>query len=316
MWKYLGYFVLIATILERCEAQDPTTTPAPTIVQNISVNPSQIVNFTLPGGRLLGLLSLLTSLSNRFGGGFMGRCFGAAKKLKILIPFFLYKLGVITTTLGFLTMFTLKGLVIGIILLVLNAGGWLAKIGFIKGQQYGQHGGWGGGYGGGHGHMHGWQSQKQPPVHIHVHKDRNDHSSEGYISYNPPPGYSSSYDSYSSDMPPGGGSYGGAHGGHGGGLGGGSYGAYGRGHSVGGSGPDYEPAGGAQQSWAERISKGLQATRTLAERVELIDLYTRLGFNVNDLIGGELKRSGHALVYPKRITPGGVVTPDPSNPIR
>lgn len=56
------------------------------------------------------------------------RTFGAIRRLKIAIPAIMYKLGVMTTVLGFLTLFTLKGLLIGAVLLILQLSSALSKL--------------------------------------------------------------------------------------------------------------------------------------------------------------------------------------------
>ncbi|GLV36292.1 hypothetical protein CBL_08785 [Carabus blaptoides fortunei] len=55
------------------------------------------------------------------------RTFGAIRRLKMAIPAIMFKMGVMTTVLGFLTLFTLKGLMIGAVLLILQLSTALAK---------------------------------------------------------------------------------------------------------------------------------------------------------------------------------------------
>ncbi|KAI4467663.1 hypothetical protein MML48_2g00000991 [Holotrichia oblita] len=132
---------------------------------------------------------------------FVGRCFGIGKKLRFIIPIVVFALGVIITTLKFLTLLSVKGLGIGILLLIMNVAGWAAKIGSWKSQLEHQH------------------SHHAPQnVHFHLHKD-DDHYTVGHTG----------------------------------------------------------PSGG----WHDRISDGLSKTTTLAEKIELFNLYKRLGFNVD-----------------------------------
>ncbi|KAI4467659.1 presenilin [Holotrichia oblita] len=100
-----------------------------------------------------------------------------------------------------LTLLSVKGLGIGILLLIMNVAGWAAKIGSWKSQLEHQH------------------SHHAPQnVHFHLHKD-DDHYTVGHTG----------------------------------------------------------PSGG----WHDRISDGLSKTTTLAEKIELFNLYKRLGFNVD-----------------------------------
>lgn len=135
---------------------------------------------------------------------FVGRCFGIGKKLQFVIPLVIFSLGIIITTLKFLTLFTLKGVGIGIVLLIMNLVGWSAKVASWKSQL--EH----------HGPTHHPQN-----VHFHLHKDKDQYTVEH-------------------------------------------------------SGPD----GG----WNERVSEGLSKTTSLAEKVELLNLYKRLGFNVDQSV--------------------------------
>ncbi|KRT84705.1 hypothetical protein AMK59_22 [Oryctes borbonicus] len=140
---------------------------------------------------------------------FVGRCFGIAKKLRFIIPVVVFALGVIITTLKFLTLFSLKGLAISMLLVVMNVAGWAAKIGSWKSQW--EH----------HGAHH-------PPqnVHFHIHKD-NDHYNVGHTG----------------------------------------------------------PTGG----WNDRIADGLSKTTSLAEKIELLNLYKRLGLNVDQLVSPQFR---------------------------
>lgn len=95
----------------------------------------------------------------------------------------------------------MKGLGIGILLLIMNVAGWAAKIGSWKAQLDNQH------------------SHHAPQnVHFHLHKD-DDHYTVGHTG----------------------------------------------------------PSGG----WNDRIADGLSKTTSLAEKIELFNLYKRLGFNVD-----------------------------------
>ncbi|XP_067004506.2 uncharacterized protein [Anabrus simplex] len=85
--------------------------------------------------------------------------FGARKRLMMALLPMMYKMGVMTTMLGGLIILTLKGLAIGVILLVLAMSNLVAKL------KYGH----GGGYQGGWGHYPG------PPIHVHVHSDGHGH---------------------------------------------------------------------------------------------------------------------------------------------
>nr|XP_022909853.1 uncharacterized protein LOC111420983 [Onthophagus taurus]XP_022909854.1 uncharacterized protein LOC111420983 [Onthophagus taurus]XP_022909855.1 uncharacterized protein LOC111420983 [Onthophagus taurus] len=133
---------------------------------------------------------------------FIGRCLGIGKKLRFAMPLVIFLLGVIITTMKFLTLFTLKGVGIGLAILMLNVGGLFAKLGALFKQNNHQ------------------QEYKQPQnVHFHIHNKEDgqyhvDHSTTG---------------------------------------------------------------------WADRVSEGLSKTNNFAEKMELINLYKRLGFNVDNL---------------------------------
>ncbi|KAL3287793.1 hypothetical protein HHI36_002256 [Cryptolaemus montrouzieri] len=63
-----------------------------------------------------------------------GRCLGAAKRLKVVMPIILVKLGVIITMLAFLTLFSLKTLGLVIFLSFLGTSG-ITKIGAVPGSR-------------------------------------------------------------------------------------------------------------------------------------------------------------------------------------
>ncbi|XP_017782075.1 PREDICTED: uncharacterized protein LOC108566606, partial [Nicrophorus vespilloides] len=172
--------------------------------------------FEISGKKILNIFNWFLS-SFKSEDSFMGRCIGMARRLKFVMPFLLFKLGVIVTILGFLTLFSMKGLGIGLLLLMINAGGFFGKLASLKS-----------------GHDHGQKEYyipqaPAPAVHLHVHKDGISH-------------------------------------GHG----------YSHGH--------YEEA---PTAWSDRVSQGLSESKTLGEKAELIDLYKRLGFNVNSAINRE-----------------------------
>lgn len=92
---------------------------------------------------------------------FLGRCFGVARKLKVAIPLIVFKLGVIVTTLGFLTLFTIKGVGISLLILFLHLAKIVGKISFLKGGFFGSE------YFSHHGH-HGHGDQGSG-IHYHIH---------------------------------------------------------------------------------------------------------------------------------------------------
>ncbi|KAF5304767.1 hypothetical protein FQA39_LY09544 [Lamprigera yunnana] len=63
---------------------------------------------------------------------FIGRCFGGIKKLRLVINFIIFKLGVIVTTLVFLSAMMFKALGIGVILLIINSVGFFSKFLHLK----------------------------------------------------------------------------------------------------------------------------------------------------------------------------------------
>ncbi|GJQ76240.1 hypothetical protein Trydic_g1977 [Trypoxylus dichotomus] len=140
---------------------------------------------------------------------FVGRCFGIAKKLRFIIPLAVFALGVIITTLKFLTLFSLKGLAVSILLVIMNVAGWAAKIGSWK-SQWEQHGVY------------------HPPqnVHFHIHKD-NDQYSVGHTG----------------------------------------------------------PTGG----WSDRVADRLSKTTSFAEKIELLNLYKRLGFDIDQPVSSQFR---------------------------
>ncbi|KAF2905009.1 hypothetical protein ILUMI_01166 [Ignelater luminosus] len=100
---------------------------------------------------------------------FIGRCAGGFKKMKMAMNFIIFKLGVIVTSLGFLSALTFKGLGLGVAILVISAIGLFSKLFAQKhgGETHGHSGAvhlhihnkggsGGGGGGGGYYHDHGW----------------------------------------------------------------------------------------------------------------------------------------------------------------
>ncbi|KAK9890983.1 hypothetical protein WA026_013321 [Henosepilachna vigintioctopunctata] len=93
---------------------------------------------------------------------FIGRCFGVAKRLKVILPIILLKLGAIITILAFLTIFTLKTL--GLVIFLSFVSGW-TKIGLMGGKHsdessYGNH---------------------PQNIHLHFQQNRKNHySQDGY----------------------------------------------------------------------------------------------------------------------------------------
>lgn len=87
-----------------------------------------------------------------------GRTFGGIRRLKLVIPAIMYKLGVVTTMLGFLTLLAIKGVLIGLIVLVLQLSAGLSKLHLEKKDH-----GWD--Y-----ESNSWQNAKPPQnIHVHVH---------------------------------------------------------------------------------------------------------------------------------------------------
>ncbi|XP_018324403.1 uncharacterized protein LOC108736461 [Agrilus planipennis] len=80
---------------------------------------------------------------------FVGRCLGAVRRLKSVLFFIVFALGVILTTLKFLTIFVLKGLAIGLTLLIINVSGLFTKFAVLQSS-----------------HKY---PQKEQPIHVHVH---------------------------------------------------------------------------------------------------------------------------------------------------
>ncbi|KAJ8957658.1 hypothetical protein NQ318_017550 [Aromia moschata] len=103
------------------------------------------------GRGLQSLWARLTGEENK--DTFIGRCFGVARKLKFVMPMIIFKLGVIVTTLAFLTIFSLKSLSLLGLLLLINVSGAISKIAAALG---------------------GHQNGGKPPqtVHFHVHQDK------------------------------------------------------------------------------------------------------------------------------------------------
>ncbi|RZC41243.1 hypothetical protein BDFB_008000 [Asbolus verrucosus] len=64
--------------------------------------------------------------------GFVGRCIGVARRLKFVMPLIVFKLGVIVTTLTFLTIFALKSLGLLVLLVMINTSGLAAKFTHLK----------------------------------------------------------------------------------------------------------------------------------------------------------------------------------------
>ena len=181
----------------------------------------------------------------------LGRCLGAARKLKFIMPFLIFKLGVIVTTLGFLTLFSVKGLGILLLLLLINTGGIVSKFAILKSQLLSN--------------SHETAPKEiylprpapSPQVHLHVHKDPDGH-----------------YNLLSSSAS----------------------------HQTSG----YGSTGPAPTGWADRINQGISETRTPTERLELLNMYKRLGFNVDSLLAAEASRrignaKGVTFIYPGEV---------------
>ncbi|KAL2742741.1 protein apnoia [Vespula maculifrons] len=81
-----------------------------------------------------------------------GRTFGV-KRIQFMLMPIMYKMGAMMTLLTVLTVISLKGLLIGIILLVLKLSSFLAKFYSVWNQQH---------------VPHSWSPQ---PIHVHVHND-------------------------------------------------------------------------------------------------------------------------------------------------
>ncbi|XP_051172770.1 uncharacterized protein LOC127289055 isoform X2 [Leptopilina boulardi] len=102
------------------------------------------------------------------GSDSQGRTFGQKRLQLMLMAPMLYKMGVMMTMLMVLTVISLKGLVIGAILLILKLSSFLAKF-----------------YVGWHpqGHGQSWPQQHQQPFHVHVHGPQDHH--EAYNAWPP-----------------------------------------------------------------------------------------------------------------------------------
>lgn len=88
----------------------------------------------------------------------VARTFGGIRRLKLVIPAMMYKLGVMTTMLGFLTLLAIKGVLIGLIVLVLQLSAGLSKL-HVEKKNYGWE----------HESNH-WENTKPPQnIHVHVH---------------------------------------------------------------------------------------------------------------------------------------------------
>lgn len=84
------------------------------------------------------------------------------------IPAIMYKLGVVTTMLGFLTLLTIKGVIIGLIILVIQLSAGLSKL-------HSSH------------KEHGWEPEpwkNKIPQNVHVHVHGGGHH-QGHYSYSP-----------------------------------------------------------------------------------------------------------------------------------
>ncbi|KAJ8925556.1 hypothetical protein NQ315_009396 [Exocentrus adspersus] len=108
------------------------------IIQWVSANENNattdLVRLSSSKGRLLEVLgNRLKYLWTKFAasednGSFMGRCFGAARRLKFAMPLILIKLGVIITVLAFLTIFSLKTLGLLALLVLFHVSGAMSRI--------------------------------------------------------------------------------------------------------------------------------------------------------------------------------------------
>ncbi|KAK4885727.1 hypothetical protein RN001_001998 [Aquatica leii] len=88
---------------------------------------------------------------------FIGRCFGGLKKLRLVINFIIFKLGVIVTALAFLSVLVFKSLGIGVLLLIISSVGLFSKLSLLK-----------------HGSHHSGSGQT---VHLHIH-NKGEHYSD------------------------------------------------------------------------------------------------------------------------------------------
>lgn len=81
----------------------------------------------------------------------LGRCLGIGKKIQKILPIVVFKLGVIMTLLGFLTLFSLKTLGLLGLLLIINTSAAVAKITAALS------------------HKH---DQKKENIHLHIHNSK------------------------------------------------------------------------------------------------------------------------------------------------
>ncbi|XP_019874082.2 uncharacterized protein LOC109602190 [Aethina tumida] len=115
----------------------------------VLAQPKKLTLYNLAVKRMMSIWDNLTGKGSTES--FIGRCFGAARKLKMMMPLIIFKLGVIVTILMFLTIFSMKSLGLLLFLVMLNVGGIASKLTLLL-----KHG-----VGGGH----------TPPqnVHFHIH---------------------------------------------------------------------------------------------------------------------------------------------------
>ncbi|KAF5304846.1 hypothetical protein FQR65_LT07863 [Abscondita terminalis] len=97
---------------------------------------------------------------------FIGRCFGGLKKLRLVINFIIFKLGVIVTAIAFLSALMFKSLGIGVLLLVISSVGLFSKLQLLK-----------------HGSHH---SGSEQAVHLHIH-NKGEHYSNHHFKESYPP---------------------------------------------------------------------------------------------------------------------------------
>ncbi|KAG5890862.1 hypothetical protein JTB14_016294 [Gonioctena quinquepunctata] len=113
--------LVLALIFQWVSANDNATTGM------VSGHDSRVKLINLAGRNLKHLLMKFWN-QNENSDGFVGRCFGIAKKIRAILPIAIFMMGVIMTLLAFLTLFSLKSLGMLGLLLLINTSGAVAKV--------------------------------------------------------------------------------------------------------------------------------------------------------------------------------------------
>ncbi|CAH0552076.1 unnamed protein product [Brassicogethes aeneus] len=151
MKNILLVIMLVILSCQWCSANNLNYATKVSIIQ-----PKKLTIYDIAARRIISVWDAVIGRNNNEG--IIGRCFGMARKLKMLMPLMIFKLGVIVTILVFLTIFSLKSLALLVGLIVMNVGGIASKFALLK-------------------HDSGGHSPPQN-VHFHIHpgKDGNFHS--------------------------------------------------------------------------------------------------------------------------------------------